>query len=396
MITLGKPNIKKMESIKDIDGLRKALEYWKDADVRWNSVKALERLNCKPQDKLEKLLYTIAEKRWSYISYYGELAVPYLILVVKDKSLKHEGRDFKDLMDEIKKLRDPRFIDPLTTLLKSKKDAWDRIWIVDTIASIDDDRVLYTLFFALQDDDFRVREDAVRLLGRKENPQAVDYLISLLNKETEKVVIREAISVLGKLGDQKAISSIFNHINSDSETKVEIVSSLYKLRAIDLLISCLKNHDSVVRAHAARYLGSIREERAIIPLVNSLNDSYVSNRKFYAQALNHLKWRPSNDNLGAIYLFTMYQETLETRYLDALADLGALASDIVIDYLKYLLYDNPDWTDWQVDNYQINSAIGVLITIGSPSIEKVKSFERENDVRAKEIAKRVLDKINSE
>jgi HEAT repeat protein len=118
-----------------------------------------------------------------------------------------------------------------------------------------------------------VRRYTARALGEIKDPRAVEPLIAAL-KDAEWIVREAAAYALGEIKDP---------------------------RAVEPLIAALKDENEYVRKAAAYALGEIKDPRAVEPLIAALKDKDSDVRKAAAEALDHLGWKPAQDESAAWY-----------------------------------------------------------------------------------------------
>lgn len=114
---------------------------------------------------------------------------------------------------------------------------------------------------------------------------AVEPLIEVL-KDENAVVRAEAASVLGMIGDPRAVEPLINTLG-DEYARLHAAVSLGKIgeSAVASLIGVVSDEDAIVRALTAHALGEIGDPRAVDPLRQLLDDSDESVRDIAAHAL---------------------------------------------------------------------------------------------------------------
>ncbi len=121
--------------------------------------------------------------------------------------------------------------------------------------------------------------------------KAVEPLITAL-KDEDANVRSEAAGALRSIGDERAIEPLIATLN-DEDAHVRFCAALYlgsigDERAVEPLIAALNDEEASVRESAAKALGDIGDERAIEPLIAALNDEEARVRKSAARALGHI------------------------------------------------------------------------------------------------------------
>ncbi len=137
--------------------------------------------------------------------------------------------------------------EPQPQPMASRKSRKGRRGDRDRLDQIKNSRDLETLSEALNDEDVRVREAAVRALGKIENESAVDLLIRALTDSSAEIR-RRAARALGKIEDAGAVEALGRALNDE---------------------------DLEVRQAAIRALGEIEDVSAVGWLFPALTDSSV-------------------------------------------------------------------------------------------------------------------------
>lgn len=132
MNIFGPPDVQKMETKNDVEGLIKALDYQKDLHVRANAASALGR---------------IGDAR----------AVQSLITALNDKEIDHR------VADALGEIGDKGAVEPLIGIFTASRGIL-RQSVVRALGKLLDDRALNVLRDALKDEDYLVRIEAVKSL----------------------------------------------------------------------------------------------------------------------------------------------------------------------------------------------------------------------------------------
>ena len=88
---------------------------------------------------------------------------------------------------------------------------------------------------------------------------------------------------------------------------VHVLGELKDKRAVEPLIEALRDYGSIdysgsIRFGAASALGILKDRRAVEPLVQTLKDKSEVVRRYAAEALDRLGWKPRDDTEMAHYL----------------------------------------------------------------------------------------------
>ncbi|MFX1562777.1 MAG: HEAT repeat domain-containing protein [Promethearchaeota archaeon] len=129
-------------------------------------------------------------------------------------------------------------------------------------------------------------EDVVLLEERR----SVSALIGLLYSDVSPVVKMAAMEALGRLGDTSAIGLLIEALDSDEPRASEAASyALAKIGnpAVPALIQSLKSPNSSIRKGAVVALGKIGDKRAIVPLIQALDDESGPVKHFAGIALGN-------------------------------------------------------------------------------------------------------------
>lgn len=152
------------------------------------------------------------------------------------------------------------------------------------------------------DKDPDVPRRAALALGALGDGQAVQPLIATL--DSGRVEVRQAAAqALGMIGGPAAVRALVGVLHLD-QLRVHASEALVRIGqgAVGDLVHALgkSKYLDVARA-AAQALASIRDRRAIEPLVSALTHRYWGVRGEAANALDQLGWVPGQDARGATY-----------------------------------------------------------------------------------------------
>lgn len=140
---------------------------------------------------------------------------------------------------------------------------------------------------ALKDQDWAIRSEAAGLLGTFKDQRAVVPLVSLLRDE-DRSVREAAIEALRSLGAPavEAVGICLGEPDlSVQESASAILAVIADERVLAPLIQALHSGDWIVRMHAAKALGRLRNVEAIEPIIPLLQDKVKAVREEAAAAL---------------------------------------------------------------------------------------------------------------
>lgn len=366
MSLFGPPNIEILRNKKNVKGLMKALRH-NYVRIRRDAAAALVEIGSEAVEPLISLLADRdAELRWLAADIIGRIGdsrgIDPLISALKDEDRSVQG----EAKHALRRFGN-KAVEPLINVLSQKekntvfgatevlRDISD-VKAVDALISVAEDRDIYWL----------TREIAIEALGKIGDKSAVESLLAVL-RDKKSGVVNAAIKALGNIGDGRAagqLSSILIEENFLSFGS-EIVEALDKLRfippdpvaranywiiknqfekcvdmsdlAVESLLKVLSLHkrinaDKIIGA--ARTLGIIGNEQALIPLlsivedkenplevreaaakalglinINKASEKFIANihgnnhtlRNEAVQILDWMNWEPSKDETGALY-----------------------------------------------------------------------------------------------
>jgi HEAT repeat protein len=149
-----------------------------------------------------------------------------------------------------------------------------RAGAAEGLGGLEDLRALEPLLAAATEDAFAVRRKAIRALGALKHPDALKPLIDVFRGPHAKLR-EEAAGALRSFGEA-AIPVLTDSLSDeDPEARakaVQLLGSLKDSRAVEPLLLALDDADGTVRSSAARYLGDKKDRRAIGPLIATLKD----------------------------------------------------------------------------------------------------------------------------
>ncbi|MFH1208933.1 MAG: HEAT repeat domain-containing protein [Candidatus Omnitrophota bacterium] len=276
---------------------------------------------------------------------------------------------------------DARAVDPLIKVLK-----YDENWLVRTDAAealgkIGDAQAIPVLRSALKDSDSYVRKHAAVALGMID-AKNVKSLIKVLREGNEIIhadALRENFDVA------PLIKSLADS-NSDvrRSAAAEALGKVGEIRAVESLITALKDRVPSVRNAAAAALGLIKDPRSIIPLSDALSDKEPSVRKSAMEALISIRGPQTVKVLIAI---TMNDKNSDVR-LAAVEALGAVKDPLAVPVLVM--------NAWNDEDVAVQLAARNAIEGDSSAVATLKEILRDNDSNSnlRKTAAQVLRELN--
>ncbi|MGC9780794.1 MAG: HEAT repeat domain-containing protein [Candidatus Heimdallarchaeota archaeon] len=127
----------------------------------------------------------------------------------------------------------------------------------------------------LESKNLNTRSRAIEVLSSLEKMEIIDFLISLLMKNSHRLVKEGVCKSLGKIGHRKATDVLIETLNDENESvRYQAVIALGQLgdsHAVPPLLELLKRQDDpLVRSEAAKALGLIGDPSALKILLNIL------------------------------------------------------------------------------------------------------------------------------
>jgi HEAT repeat protein/CHAT domain-containing protein len=180
---------------------------------------------------------------------------------------------------------------------------------------------------------------AAAKLGEAKDLRAVPLLVECLNNPKSDPYVRvNAAVAMGKLEDRRAVVPLINHLNDRPDVANAVATALGRIRdkrAVSPLAKALKDNDLATAAAAA--LGDIGTDDAVAVLISEMWDEGL-NADVAIEALG------STDNpraIDALNEFALKGKQLPNRY-DAIGALKGRLDSAIIDMLIRALTDKAD------------------------------------------------------
>lgn len=201
------------------------------------------------------------------------------------------------------------------------RDSTVRRDAIESLTGIKDARVLYPLIKALQDEDHGIQQAAMDALIAFEDESAVYNVLPLLSDS--RVYVRNiAREILDKIGGYGIELFGFHIKDKDEDVRkmiADILGTIKRPGASELLMEMLRDPCSNVRSSAAEGLGRIGDSSAVEPLIDLLCDEYWV-AFFAAGALGQLRDKRAVKPL--IRLIASTNIEVQVMAIEALSSIG--------------------------------------------------------------------------
>lgn len=266
-----------MKTAKSLESLFKKIND-PDSEVRKAVVIALGKLgNIKAQVPLvRRLKDSHAEVRESAAWALGELGSPLsiedLLQCFQDKNWK--VREAASI--SLGKIGDEKALNPLLEILDDQ-DADVRMAVAEAVGNLHTPKTMQILLDRLQDSDWWKKETAAIALGKLGNPEVLDSLLEGLDDPDWRirVAMAKGVELLG-ISNTKVEELLIERLQDPHEEVRKVaVMALGKLgteKALSSIILCLNDAHIQVRIVAAWSLGMIGRLDVIEPLLHGLDD----------------------------------------------------------------------------------------------------------------------------
>lgn len=243
-------------------------------------------------------------------------------------------------------------LDPLIKTLKNPKDDLRRFAAMN-LRNIGDKRSLESLLESLNDPDRIVRILVLQALGNISDEEVVAPLIERIDDyEVERYAL-DALTKVGKVAVLPLIGLLTDPNTNKRGEAASILGKIGDLRAVEPLINSLSDPNNFVRGNAARALGKIGDRRAVMPLINILDDNGFDVHSSALEGLKGIGEPAVRPLIEVIYS----DENLRGYAVLALIEIGEPAVKHLIELLKSDVE--------QISNFGYNA----IAKIGKSSVE---------------------------
>jgi HEAT repeat protein len=226
-----------------------------DFNVRTSAAQTIDTLRWAPQDRDQRIWFSVAKGWYERTASLGADAVPALQLTIETSPVSAAVR----AVEALGTISDPRVIQLLCNAMCSAEPAIC-IAATEALGKVGGSEAVQALIPALRNHHTQIRAESARALGILGAVEAATAICKLL-QDKEWEVRREAATALGKLNNPETLES---------------------------LAKVLEDQDADVREAAAVALGRTGDRRAVAPLVLALKDEAGSVRRIAAAGLSRI------------------------------------------------------------------------------------------------------------
>lgn len=376
-----KPNVEKMMRKRDVEGLIKALKY-DDPKVRYDAAKALGELG--DPRAVEPLIFALADKSSD--------------IWIADISSSVLGA----VAEALGKIGNPRAVEPLISALRYSEDV--RAKAAEALDKLgwkpgqDENAVWY--WFAKRDWGKCIdlgavavkplisaflrgigRNAAAEVLVKIGNPRALGpliFVLSALMDENWNVSLEAAWTLVKMGGPSEVDPYIISQLGGarwQRKAMLEALAERGGSRALEQLISALRDKDENVRARAAEALAIVGPPGAELLISAFLKDEDNDIREVAAEALGELG--DPNFRFSCCKIWGLHKVIIKA--------LGELGDPRAVGTLIFALGDK--------DFYTRLAAKDALVKIGLPAVEPLLSVLKVADSEMRRFAEEAIVKI---
>ena len=177
-------------------------------------------------------------------------------------------------------------------------------------------------------------------------PRVVQELLNILQTNDAGLTL-DAIVVLGRIGDKQAVSALIacmNHVSNLLKAHVtEALALIGDSRAVPQLLRALEDPHAPTRANAAAGLVRMADPRSLRPLLKALQDDDGDVRGYAATALGELGEAKAVPELAGVLAHWETLEHEDAQFLEAVVEsLGKLGDTTAVAALIPLLQSQQD------------------------------------------------------
>ncbi|MEQ8167677.1 MAG: sister chromatid cohesion protein PDS5 [Candidatus Eremiobacterota bacterium] len=188
----------------------------------------------------------------------------------------------------------------------------------------------------LKDENASIRELSAKALGDLGSTEATRFLCEAI-KDQSPGVQRQVVIALGKLNDRRAVEHL-EKVAEEPAIKVEVAQSLALLGKTEALINAIRDKNPVIAARACEAAGIVKIQEITPVLIEVLSCEEWKIRRNATETLGKLR---EKNAIEPILNILLNDESYETRSIAAEA-LGKIGDATCLDSLLKALQD-PHW-----------------------------------------------------
>lgn len=311
------------------------------------------------------------------------LAIEPLSALLKHKKSKIQQAAQVALSKKITNMKNNKEEESLMNLLNNR-EYFVRSLAIGALADTKDTRAVEPLIGILKDQDANGRADAAKALGNIMDSRTIVPLIDALS-DNDSLISDNAAKALVEIGSPAVEPLILAFQDRDVNRRTKIVNILGKIkdnRAVILLIDAIRDESRIVRSQAAMALGNIKDTRAISPLIDALRDRNAQVCEAVSNALVEI------GQSAVVPLIMAFQEGDIKFRSSIISILGEIKDERAIILLIEVLND----TSWVLRS----EAAKALGNIGDPrALMPLNDALNDKDYYVRDIAAGALEKIKS-
>jgi len=311
-------SLRELDKAQAIPALLKAMKGDDSGVVRSEAAYALGVSTLMSADSVPALINTLRKDKyesarikaaWSLGELLDKRAVkPLIDVIVEGKDdAKEAPAVITEAITALDKLAG-NAIDPAIAVLKDENiDEVPRSYAARILGLIESPNAVEPLMDALKYDSVVIRSESAKALGLINDRRATEALISVIKDSNEWITVRiNAVSLLGNIKDERAVLPLIDELKSDvtaiRDNAVVALGNIKDKRAVPLLTEMLQNpkEDDAVRANAITSLAKIADSSASTAILGALKSDNETIRQNAVIATGDLPIMGAVDELLSI------------------------------------------------------------------------------------------------
>jgi HEAT repeat protein len=261
-------------------------------------------------------------------------------------------------------MKEPSVVDALIEILR-EGDLWTAYPAADALGRIGDRRAVPALLGAL--DNKPLREPALRALGMIADESSADKIVALV-EDGSKAVKHEAL---------RALEMLFRNGVSE-DILVDAIKGRFGESAFDILLGHTKSSRPEIRVSAILFLGLLKEEKALLPLLE------LSTEEEYSEDVRKALVYMGRERPDILMPLFSTEDAYHKRFICDVA--SEVAAPLYYDILERFLGDE--------DGHVRTAAAFGLSNIGDPkAVDKIKALLQDPYVDVQEAALKALGSL---